>query len=560
VSKEARISKGTVVSSSASADEVHFETTEDITAVPLKIRKIIVDDGTGVSDQTAANDNPDQFFAPFGQQPRAGCALYLGFDKFSDALSCMSFMCYMYEGDLIPAGKHGGEADFEFVSARLRWEIYDESEAMNWRLIVPAADGTRGFKQTGRLVFEGIGQWDDTHDIRIWTDPQKRSYLWLRCRVGKAAYEYPPRIETVRLNTVPAAHGLTVTDDSKDRISNGLPHQAFTLTHAPVLPGTLEIEIGGETWQERDDLDGSGPNDTHFVLEGQGGTFSFGDGQMGRIPPRGSKIRVVSYRTGGGDEGNIGAQRKWSAEGIDVILGVVNHKPATGGANGETVADATARFLRDLGTPYPAVTSADFEYLAVNTPGLRVAKAKAVANYHPDRLDGTGCVTIAVIPFTPILALDRPPEPSRGFKKAICDHLNKHRLLGAEIAVVSPVYVRIDANTEVTALGGFSTEALASKIRERLREFLHPIRGWGDKKGWPIGRNVYRSEICEMIEEIDGVECVTRLLLAGDSGSRLDADGNVRLPSKAATVYSGSHTINVIRPTDQCRREDPADG
>ena len=106
---------------------------------------------------------------------------------------------------LLRHGKHGGEADFEFESARLSWEIYDESEPTNWRPIVPIADSTREFKRTGRLVFEGIGQWDDTHYIRIWTDPSKRKYHWLRCLVEKAAYEYPPRIETMRPNTIPAS-------------------------------------------------------------------------------------------------------------------------------------------------------------------------------------------------------------------------------------------------------------------------------------------------------------------------------------------------------------------
>ncbi len=60
-------------------------------------------------------------------------------------------------------------------------------------------------------------------------------------------YEYPPRIESLRLNTVSAIHSLTVKDDKKRsseiRVSNGLPGQVFKLRETPILDKTLKLSM-----------------------------------------------------------------------------------------------------------------------------------------------------------------------------------------------------------------------------------------------------------------------------------------------------------------------------
>ena len=43
-------------------------------------------------------------------------------------------------------------------------------------------------------------------------------------------------------------------------------------------------------------------------------------------------------------------------------------------------------------------------------------------------------------------------------------------------------------------------------IRQKIYDLLDIINGYFDKRGWPLGRNVYESEIYRLIEDIDGVE------------------------------------------------------
>ena len=554
--KKITLNEGTAVSAEVSGATIYFELAEDIRITPIKLKKVIVDEQIGVFDRTSTNGQNDFFYAPFGLNVQKGCTLYLGFDNLSDTLS---FMCYLYERDLIKPGKHGDEEEYEFVNARFTWEISNSLDGTSWKSIAPKQDGTKGFKKSGKVLFENIDvlAWKKSLTIPVWKGDE--SLYWLRCVIKESCFEYPPRIDTIRLNTVQTIHGRTIKDDLETRESDGLPHQAFKLAYVPVLNGTLSITVNGDSWKEVDDLDGSGPEENHFVLNREKGEIRFGDGLMGKVPPAGFKINVIQYRVRKGADGNIKAGYRWKIKGHDDLI-IQNLGDTAGGAGGETIEEARVRFLKDLKIPYTAVTSGDFEYIAINTPGLRVAKAKAVPTYHPEKGDRENFVTVVVIPFTPIESLKTPPEPSEGFKKAVCLHLDKHRLLGTEIHVISPLYVRVNVNAVILPLNGYPEEPLRSTIITQLNRFLHPVRGWSDGKGWPIGRSIFRSEIYEVIEKIEGVDCMIRLSLSGDKGSIVDAEGNLVLPSKIATIYPGSYTVSVVREAERCREEREGNG
>ena len=59
------------------------------------------------------------------------------------------------------------------------------------------------------------------------------------------------------------------------------------------------------------------------------------------------------------------------------------------------------------------------------------------------------------------------------------------------------------------------TEAktIESRIIGNLNKFFHPLRGGPENKGWEFGRNVYISEVHEVIEKTEGVDYVDQLYL-----------------------------------------------
>ncbi len=548
--QERTLKEGTLVSAKVLDKDIYFELEEEITVLPVTLNKIIVDELTGgVFDRTAMNEQADLFYAPFGLDIKKDCTLYLGFDKRSETLS---LMCYLYEKDLIPPGRHGEEPEYDFKNSLLRWEI--SVAGGNWKSVSPEMDATCSFKKSGRIVFKDLSAWT-SEKIYVYDE----SCCWLRCVVEESFFEYPPRIETIRLNTITEVQGRIVQDSDK-WTSNGMPDQVYKLSELPVLDQTIELLVNGIKWHEKDDLDGSSPDDNHFVLNGKKGEIWFGDGLTGKVPPAGSSIEAIRYRTCDGAAGNVRAECEWKIQGI-INLKIKNQRPATGGKEAESIDDTAYRFIKDLKIPYTAVTSADFEYIAINTPGLRVAKAKAIPDYHPEAGNKPGLVTVVVIPFTPLEFFERPPYPSEGFKQAICKHLDRHRLICTEVHVSEPLYVKVTVSFTVVLSEGFHEGNVISEITESLNRFLHSVKGGEEQDGWPIGRNVYRSEIYELIEKIEGVECIIKLLLSGDIGSTLDSDENLILPSDIATVYSGRHSITVLKEIERCskRKENAKD-
>jgi hypothetical protein len=174
--------------------------------------------------------------------------------------------------------------------------------------------------------------------------------------------------------------------------SNGLPGQSFSLGYTPVRAGTLMIQVQEKDSRWRDwvrvaDFDASGPDDPHFTLDPDAGTIVFGDGVNGDLPPAPAdgtteNIRLVSYACGGGEQGNVstGAINSIADSNLVNTLGINNLWPASGGASSEALQAAEIRTRSDLKTPCRAITTEDYEYLTLNTPGLRVARAKALVS------------------------------------------------------------------------------------------------------------------------------------------------------------------------------------
>jgi hypothetical protein len=553
------LSKGTRVSTEINGKEVYFQLEKEIHILPTTpekkiLEKIVVDDGiSGIYDRSSSNEKRDLFFAPFGNHIQKGCALYMGFDFINNNVpDTLNLMCYLYEKDLIEIKEDRAEQDYKVENAGLKWEIWTGSK---WNPVVPQ-DETEGFRKSGRIIIKQLEDW-----IAFSTIPElgrnilkniSDPYFWLRCVVEDSHYEYPPRIENMRLNTVSAIHGMKVKNDNSEMVSNGLPGQVFKLNGNLILDNTLKLSVEEESWVEVDDFEGSGPSDKHFVMNTEKGEIKFGDGLMGLVPSRGSVIKVLEYMIGGGEEGNLMPKSIWKIDGFSGLI--INDLASTGGREAQTIEEAIEDFRRDLKTPYTAVTLKDFEQIAISTPGLRIARAKAIPNYDPYNPENSrGSVTVVIIPYTPLEVLKTPPEPSERFKHAVCLHLDKSRLIGTDVHVISPVYIKVSINATIVPMESFRDNSLImKKVLEKLNHFLHPIKGGIEEEGWPIGRDVYLSELYEIIENIEGVNCVTRLSASGDQGAFTDDDGNLMLNSRLASVYSGIHKVEIVRETDRC--------
>jgi predicted phage baseplate assembly protein len=522
------VPKGTqVATAGGDAPPVVFETGQALVALGARLAAVQIFDAYAYSDATTANGIAGQDFAPFGAHAHEGAALLLGFSSplpFVD--QSIDLACYAQPRS---SGHPGLHCDTDQLvepppPAELAYEFWDGA---HWETLGLEADGTRAFSRDGHLVLVGPG----TAASRATIGAVGTALYWLRVRLVTSQYEVAPRLSAVRTNTIAAVAAQTAADEVLGG-SDGTPAQGpFRLGNRPVLErdeplaltrtdGTpvtvaslqLEVDEGGgfEPWQEVADFVASGPDDPHYVLDHTTGQVTFGDGRTGRIPvanPANPSSNIVarSYSYGGGKGTNVGAGTvttlRTFAEGVK---SATNFAPALGGADEETVDDAKRRAPAMLAARDRAVTADDFVTLALATPQVVVRRAQALPLYHPEFPDVPvpGVVSVIVVPDG-----DGPaPLPSDVTLRAVCRHLNAHRLVTNELYVLPPTYRSVLVTAEIVARPDADLASLRRALAGRIAEYFHPLTGGADGTGWPFGGTIYYSTLCRVLLDVPGVD------------------------------------------------------
>lgn len=257
------------------------------------------------------------------------------------------------------------------------------------------------------------------------------------------------------------------------------------------------------------------------------------------------------------------------------------------GTDAETLALASSRAVAALQAVTRAVTAGDHETLALATPGTAIARAHALPGRHPSYpcLAAPGVITVMIVP-----AQRRArPVPSNGLLTVVRRYLDRRRILGAHIEVIGPQYITVRVTAQVRAQPRASRARVQADVVAALNAFLAPLTGGPaviakparsnqlaerlaapvasfappgialiapapppaptlptpppPEPGWPFGRDVYRSEVLQVIDGVAGVDHVLALeLFSDDSPAQC---GNLCV-GPTDLVVSGQHQIEVI--------------
>jgi uncharacterized phage protein gp47/JayE len=550
-----------------------FKTAEAINVSPATLKAILSGTDPGLTDHTSDK----QSYPALGINPTLGSALYLGFDQpFVDPP--VEMRLYLWAGDpiadaktrdrLIELSQAMKEDAEEFCthdvmrdlpdwrlhySARTVWEYYGSPGV--WLPLTGVVDETRALTLSGPVRFMAPPKTQQVQGGP--SGVQYSSYYFIRCRLISGAYECPPQIKAIALNAVSARHAADIAAPENLPDSNGRAQQTFQLLHKPVVPGSTQVTVttaqGAEIWREEIVWDQVGPHSTAYVLSPETGQITFGDGRIGRVPPDAASI-TANYQIGGGEAGNVPACTLKTALNnshnstlvptgnvLQPILTVRQPYAAIGGADAESLADAMARAFTSLSLPRRGVTLSDFESLALATPGVPVARAYAIANYHPDFpcFAVSGSVTVVILPSCP----DAEPKPTPGFLCAVQRYIDRWRTITTEVHVIGPTYTLVSISARLHVQPGLNAQNLVQLAQAALTAFLNPLHGGPDKTGWPAGRGVYRTEILAMLNALPGVVFVNELTLQADQGPAISCDNLNICPH--GFVASGQHQITI---------------
>jgi predicted phage baseplate assembly protein len=554
-----------------------FETDEPLIALGGPLKYVLVFDGGLYADKSTSNGAAGQWYAPFGNKLRVNSALYLGIAALPPFPSDEMNLTIRVHSDprRLQARQCDGAGAGSIPPAVLAWEYFD---GMFWRALDLLEDETNALTQSGHLYFRGPSK-----AVQSVVAPIAESVFWLRCRIVTFQYERPPELDAVVTNTVRATAVSSVRDEVLGS-SDGSPDQVFRLRHAPVYaeapraidepanqprtaPPTvaeqqqlddalnarelakgfvLHVDAGQGfvPWEEVEDFFGSGPEDRHYVLNRTTGQVRFGNRTRGAIPIAGlNNILIRSYRYGGGAKTNSGVGAiKDLLSPVPGVESVTNRWVAEGGQDEERVDDTRARAPQELKARNRAVTLEDFEFLARQTPGVRIRRSYALALYHPrfPDIEVPGAITVIVIPDSD----DPKPLPSESTMKAVCAWLDSKRLLTSEVFVAPPRYKLIRIAVRLVAKATSNAARVKAETEAALTGYLHPLTGGDDGDGWPLGGPVRASDLFRVVFQVDGVATVEDLRIVID-GDEKGLCHNADIP-KDFLVYSLGHDVSVI--------------
>jgi Baseplate J-like protein len=307
-------------------------------------------------------------------------------------------------------------------------------------------------------------------------------------------------------------------------VGRAQPDQRFKLVNKPVIARSLKVEIEeGQRWIEWKEVDGfhaSQPDDRHFIVDLEAGEVRFGNGLQGLPPQIGQRIRAREYRYGGGVEGNV------APKGISKLVAfsditAANPLRARGGAAAESIAEGLSRIPGELRRRDRAVTATDFQELALATPGADVGRAECLPRFHPPtkRSEAAGVVSVVVWPRED-LAHPNAPVPDRNLLRAVCEWLDMRRLVTTELYVIPPTYHKVSIAVGLQVKPGYGIEAVRRWVELVLRQYLAPLPPYGPEgQGWPLGRRVHGPELEAAALQVEGVQFLNDLKVAGNNGT-----------------------------------------
>jgi hypothetical protein len=423
-------------------------------------------------------------------------------------------------------------------SVALAWEVSLPGDA--WLALDPGQDQVGD--DTRALTLDG------TLEVSVPTSmgTNATTGYTLRARVVSGAYDTPVQLNATVVNAIPVAQ-VTPVQAQPVGFGTGLPSQQVPLPLGAVVGGSLHVttDEGGTQvdWQQRPDLDASAPADRHVVLDRATPRLIFGDGNHGRIPPRDAQIQATYFATLG-RAGNQPAGAQFSLAPSVSLPGplgsLASPLPAVGGDDDETLDHAAGRAVADIQAPTRAVTAADYETLALRTPGTAVARTRALPGHYAPLpgLAAPGVVTVIVVPAQAV----HQPTPSAGLLRSVKTYLGRRRVLGTHVDVVGPTYVEVQVVAGIRARLGADLVSVQANVLAALVRFFDPLRGGSDGRGWPFGRAVYRAEVLQVIDAVTGVDSVLSLEMSAD-GQPAQC-GNLCIGA-TQLVASGQHRLEV---------------
>ena len=375
----------------------------------------------------------------------------------------------------------------------IRWSIHTER---GWEQAEMFSDETAGLLFGGRIGFSFDSPM--TPLTEEWGAGMAGKFA-VRAELYKNTYDLPPLLSGITMNQVSLVQKETWRADGTPYVlaeANGFPDQEYVLPWKEPMADSVSLEVEDVLdpgrfiiWKQTRDLSSCGPSELCYQVNEDQGTVRFGDGFCG-MPPEG-RIRLLSMEETKGSRGNLTQGTCLLPEDpADRRETLSVYRITVQGRDRETMEEALLRLGTERPEPVRAVTAADYEKAAMETPGLILYSAKVLKSpVHSNQ------VVLVVRPGDG----KRNLPLSEGYKTNLFRFLDRRRLLGTRLKLTAPEYIEVKVYLEAAVMPQF--RQAETMVREAVAQ-------WFSSLGTSFGEPVSYGELYGVI---DSLPCVKRL-------------------------------------------------
>jgi hypothetical protein len=303
---------------------------------------------------------------------------------------------------------------------------------------------------------------------------------------------------------------------------DGEINQFYQLAYGPVIFDSVRVTVDGVSWKQVSFFSSSNPL-KEFRVEydaNYNGFIMFGNNTAGLIPSNGSQI-VVTYRTGGGVQGNIvtgsvSLQLSYSLPGFNFRIPVsfTNYTAGQNGYNGDTIADIKTKLPAYLRMQNRIVTSDDYNTFINQfvTPYFgQIGKGTAVVRNY-------GCAANLIDVY--VLAGNSGSglqTASNELKNALQESIDENKMITDTVCIKDGQIIEVDVFIDVV-MSKFYKKFQA----EYTVKLNNNITAFFNLNNWNFGQDLTSTNMVKSISTIKEIETVTIQLVTDDPNNSGD--------------------------------------
>ncbi|HWQ44955.1 MAG TPA: putative baseplate assembly protein [Methanosarcina barkeri] len=291
-------------------------------------------------------------------------------------------------------------------------------------------------------------------------------------------------------------------------------------------------------WEKVADFSSSEGRSRHYLLDRTLGKILFGDGiRRGMIPPLGMNNIKASYRTGGGEAGNLEAfsvMKLYST--LKHVDAVYNPVASEGGARTESLEELVERAPATFKHRGRAVSAEDVICLTKEA-SQKIGKVKVLSGSDEKGDRVPGLMTVVIVPDLP----DPKPAPTTEILQIVETYLKERTPNIGKLKVAGPIYYQVNVIAELVTTDLEAVSEIETQVKRKIEEFLHPLTGGTEGKGWDFGQIPSTSDFYSLLSDLNEISYVRKIDFI-----KAENETPEKQPRPSALPCSGKHEINLL--------------